>query len=195
MPACTTPELWPVWWVPISASRSSTTIRRRGSRRPSSRATARPRIPAPTTTTSAVAGGGGGLGCGRMKAVILAGGRGSRLGEETSARPKPMVEIGGKPILWHVMKNYSSHGIEDFVICLGYRGYLIKEYFANYFLHTCDVTFDVARGAMEVHESTTEPWRVTLVDTGEDTMTGGRPRRGGAPAGGGAVCVSPHGGG
>jgi len=109
-----------------------------------------------------------------MKAVILAGGLGSRLSEETSVKPKPMVEIGGKPILWHVMKIYSSHGINDFVICLGYRGYLIKEYFANYALHTQDVTFDMQRGSMEVHESTTEPWRVTLVDTGEQTMTGGR---------------------
>src|SRR3954467_10836156 len=112
-----------------------------------------------------------------MKAVILAGGRGSRLSEETATRPKPMVEIGGKPILWHVMKLYSAHGVDDFVICLGYKGYLIKEYFANYALHTSDVTFDMARGSMEVHESTTEPWRVTLVDTGEATQTGGRLRR------------------
>jgi glucose-1-phosphate cytidylyltransferase len=112
-----------------------------------------------------------------MKAVILAGGRGSRLGEETSVRPKPMVEIGGKPILWHVMKLYSRHGVEEFVICLGYKGYLIKEYFANYHLHSCDVTFDVARGSMEVHHSQTEPWRVTLVDTGEETGTGGRLKR------------------
>jgi glucose-1-phosphate cytidylyltransferase len=109
-----------------------------------------------------------------MKAVILAGGLGSRLSEETAARPKPMVEIGGKPILWHIMKIYASHGIEEFVICLGYRGYLIKEYFANYYLHTCDVSFDLANGAMEVHSSATEPWRVTLIDTGEHTMTGGR---------------------
>jgi glucose-1-phosphate cytidylyltransferase len=112
-----------------------------------------------------------------MKAVILAGGLGSRLSEETSVKPKPMVEIGGKPILWHVMKIYSSHGINDFVICLGYRGYVIKEYFANYALHTTDVTFDMQKGSMEVHESSTEPWRVTLVDTGEETMTGGRLRR------------------
>ena len=112
-----------------------------------------------------------------MKAVILAGGRGSRLSEETIDRPKPMVEIGGKPILWHIMKLYSAHGVDDFVICLGYKGYLVKEYFANYALHTSDVTFDMARGAMEVHESTTEPWRVTLVDTGEQTQTGGRLRR------------------
>jgi glucose-1-phosphate cytidylyltransferase len=112
-----------------------------------------------------------------MKAVILAGGLGSRLSEETTVRPKPMVEIGGKPILWHVMKIYSSHGIDEFVICLGYKGYLIKEYFANYALHTSDVTFDMARGEMEVHGSTTEPWRVTLVDTGEESQTGGRLRR------------------
>lgn len=112
-----------------------------------------------------------------MKAVILAGGFGSRLSEETSLRPKPMVEIGGKPILWHIMKIYAAHGIEDFVICLGYKGYLIKEYFANYYLHTCDVSFDLAGGAMEVHRSETEPWTVTLVDTGEATMTGGRLQR------------------
>ena len=109
-----------------------------------------------------------------MKAVILAGGLGSRLSEETALRPKPMVEIGGKPILWHIMKIYSAHGINDFVICLGYRGYMIKEYFANYYLHTCDVSFDVAQGTMEVHRSETEPWRVTLVETGEATQTGGR---------------------
>jgi glucose-1-phosphate cytidylyltransferase len=112
-----------------------------------------------------------------VKAVILAGGLGTRLAEETSVRPKPMVEIGGKPILWHIMKLYSAHGIDDFVVCLGYKGYIIKEFFANYFLHTCDVTFDIARGSMEVHHSTAEPWRVTLVDTGEDTMTGGRIKR------------------
>lgn len=112
-----------------------------------------------------------------MKAVILAGGFGSRLSEETAARPKPMVEIGGKPMLWHIMKLYSVHGIEEFVICLGYKGYMIKEYFANYYLHTCDVSFDLANGSMEVHRSVTEPWRVTLVDTGEQTMTGGRLRR------------------
>ena len=112
-----------------------------------------------------------------MKAVILAGGLGSRLSEETSVRPKPMVEIGGKPILWHIMKIFSAHGIDEFVICLGYRGYMIKEYFANYYLHTCDVTFDLSGGAMEVHRSSAEPWRVTLVDTGESTMTGGRLKR------------------
>jgi glucose-1-phosphate cytidylyltransferase len=109
-----------------------------------------------------------------VKAVILAGGLGSRLSEETALRPKPMVEIGGKPMLWHIMKIYSAHGIDDFVICLGYKGYLIKEYFANYALHTCDVSFDLGGGTMEVHRSNTEPWRVTLVDTGELTMTGGR---------------------
>jgi glucose-1-phosphate cytidylyltransferase len=112
-----------------------------------------------------------------VKAVILAGGLGTRLAEETSVRPKPMVEIGGKPILWHIMKLYSAHGVNDFVVCLGYKGYLIKEFFANYFLHTCDVTFDIAKGSMEVHHSTAEPWRVTLVDTGETTMTGGRIKR------------------
>jgi glucose-1-phosphate cytidylyltransferase len=112
-----------------------------------------------------------------VKAVILAGGLGSRLSEETSARPKPMVEIGGKPILWHIMKIYAAHGVNEFVICLGYRGYVIKEFFANYHLHTCDVSFDLCRGGHEVHRSMTEPWRVTLVDTGEGTMTGGRLRR------------------
>jgi glucose-1-phosphate cytidylyltransferase len=112
-----------------------------------------------------------------MKTVILAGGTGTRLSEETTIRPKPMVEIGGMPILWHIMKIYSAHGLNDFVICLGYRGYMIKEYFANYYLHTCDVTFDVAKGAMEVHQSSAEPWRVTLVDTGTDTQTGGRLKR------------------
>jgi glucose-1-phosphate cytidylyltransferase len=112
-----------------------------------------------------------------VKAVILAGGFGSRLSEETAARPKPMVEIGGRPILWHIMKIYSAHGIDEFVICLGYKGYLIKEFFANYRLHTGDVSFDLARGEMEVHRSSAEPWRVTLVDTGERTMTGGRLRR------------------
>ena len=112
-----------------------------------------------------------------MKAVILAGGRGSRLSEETSVKPKPMVDIGPKPILWHIMKHLSSHGIDDFVICLGYLGYVIKEYFANYALHSSDVTYDMRTGEMEVHASSTEPWRVTLVDTGEDTQTGGRLKR------------------
>lgn len=109
-----------------------------------------------------------------MKCVILAGGLGTRLSEETSVRPKPMVEIGGKPILWHVMKIYSAHGIHDFIICAGYKGYLLKEYFANYFLHMSDVTFDMKHNRMEVHEQYAEPWRVTIVDTGEETMTGGR---------------------
>jgi glucose-1-phosphate cytidylyltransferase len=112
-----------------------------------------------------------------MKCVILAGGLGTRINEETSARPKPMVEIGGKPVLWHVMKIYSSHGIRDFIICTGYRGYVIKEYFANYFLHMSDVTFDMEKNSMEVHEKHAEPWRVTVVDTGENTMTGGRLKR------------------
>lgn len=109
-----------------------------------------------------------------MKAVILAGGLGTRLSEETSLRPKPMVEIGGKPILWHIMKMYSHHGVNDFVICCGYKGYVIKEYFANYFLHMSDVTFDMRENAMHVHEKRAEPWKVTLVDTGDDSMTGGR---------------------
>jgi glucose-1-phosphate cytidylyltransferase len=112
-----------------------------------------------------------------MKAVILAGGLGSRLSEETETRPKPMVEIGSKPILWHIMKIYAAHGITDFVVCLGYKGYVIKEFFANYYLHSCDVTFDLASNAVEVHQSSAEPWRVTLVDTGAETMTGGRLQR------------------
>jgi glucose-1-phosphate cytidylyltransferase len=112
-----------------------------------------------------------------MKAVILAGGLGTRISEETHLKPKPMIEIGGKPILWHVMKIYSSHGVNEFVICCGYKGYLIKEYFANYFLHTSDVTFDIAQNRMEVHQRYAEPWRVTLVDTGDETMTGGRLKR------------------
>ncbi|TGN39970.1 glucose-1-phosphate cytidylyltransferase [Marinobacter confluentis] len=112
-----------------------------------------------------------------MKAVILAGGMGTRLSEETSIRPKPMVEIGGKPILWHIMKMYSMHGVNDFVICCGYKGYVIKEYFANYFLHMSDVTFNMRDNKMEVHNKRAEPWNVTLVDTGEDSMTGGRLRR------------------
>ena len=112
-----------------------------------------------------------------MKAVILAGGLGTRISEETSQRPKPMIEIGGKPILWHIMKIYSSHGVNDFVICCGYKGYVIKEYFANYFLHMSDVTFDIGNNRMEVHQRKAEPWRVTLVDTGESTQTGGRLKR------------------
>ncbi len=112
-----------------------------------------------------------------MKAVILAGGLGTRISEETSVRPKPMIEIGGKPILWHIMKSYSSHGINEFVVCCGYKGYVIKEYFANYFLHMSDVTFDMKSNEMEVHHRKAEPWRVTLVDTGDETMTGGRIKR------------------
>jgi glucose-1-phosphate cytidylyltransferase len=112
-----------------------------------------------------------------MKAVILAGGLGTRLSEETATRPKPMVEIGGRPILWHILKMYSHHGINDFVICCGYKGYLIKEYFANYFLHMSDVTFDMQSNRMEVHQKRAEPWTVTLVDTGDNSMTGGRLRR------------------
>ena len=112
-----------------------------------------------------------------MKVVILAGGLGTRLSEETSLRPKPLVEIGGRPILWHIMKIYSSHGFNQFVICLGYKGYLIKEYFSNYFLHSSDVTFDIAANSVEIHEAKSEPWRVTLIDTGEETMTGGRIKR------------------
>jgi glucose-1-phosphate cytidylyltransferase len=112
-----------------------------------------------------------------MKAVILAGGFGTRISEETALRPKPMVEIGGKPILWHILKSYSHFGIYDFVICLGYKGYVIKEFFANYFLHTADVTFCMENNRMEVHNKTTEPWRVTLVDTGDTTQTGGRLKR------------------
>jgi glucose-1-phosphate cytidylyltransferase len=112
-----------------------------------------------------------------MKAVILAGGLGTRLSEETGMRPKPMVEIGGRPILWHILKIYSQHGINDFVICSGYKGYLIKEYFANYFLHMSDVTFDMGENRMQVHQSVAEPWRVTLVDTGDNTGTGGRLKR------------------
>ena len=109
-----------------------------------------------------------------MKAVILAGGQGTRISEESQFKPKPMVEIGGKPILWHIMKIYSHYGIHDFIICLGYKGYIIKEYFANYFLHMSDVTFDIANNKMEVHQHTAEPWKVTLVNTGDQTMTGGR---------------------
>jgi glucose-1-phosphate cytidylyltransferase len=112
-----------------------------------------------------------------MKAVILAGGLGTRISEESHLKPKPMIEIGGKPILWHIMKTYSYYGINDFVICLGYKGYVIKEYFANYFLHMSDVTFDMGDNSMEVHQKYVEPWRVTLVDTGENTLTGGRLKR------------------
>lgn len=112
-----------------------------------------------------------------MKAVILAGGLGTRISEETHLKPKPMIEIGGKPILWHIMKIYSSHGINDFIVCCGYKGYVIKEYFANYFLHMSDVTFDMSHNKMEVHQKYAESWRVTLVDTGDNTLTGGRLKR------------------
>ncbi|MDA7767470.1 glucose-1-phosphate cytidylyltransferase [Porticoccaceae bacterium] len=112
-----------------------------------------------------------------MKAVILAGGLGTRLSEETTLKPKPMVEVGGMPILWHIMKTYSYHGVNDFIVCLGYKGYVIKEFFANYFLHMSDVTFDMEHNSMEVHQASAEPWRVTLVNTGDSTMTGGRLKR------------------
>ncbi len=112
-----------------------------------------------------------------MKVVILAGGLGTRISEETSIKPKPMVEIGGRPILWHIMKTYSSYGLNDFIICCGYKGYVIKEFFANYFLHTADVTFDMTENRMHTHQSHSEPWKVTLVDTGDETMTGGRIKR------------------
>jgi glucose-1-phosphate cytidylyltransferase len=112
-----------------------------------------------------------------MKAVLLAGGLGTRISEETHLKPKPMIEIGGKPILWHIMKIYSEHGVRDFVVCCGYKGYLIKEYFANYFLHMSDVTIDMTKNEMKVHQQKVEPWKITLVDTGEDTMTGGRLKR------------------
>jgi len=125
-----------------------------------------------------------------MKAVILAGGYGTRIAEETHLRPKPMVEIGGKPVLWHIMKTYSAHGINDFVICCGYKGYMIKEYFANYALHVSDVTFDMRTREMEVHQTSAEPWRVTLVDTGDDTMTGGRLKRVGSYNGNEDFCFT-----
>ena len=112
-----------------------------------------------------------------MKAVLLAGGLGTRISEETHLRPKPMIEIGGKPILWHIMKMYSFYGVNDFVICCGYKGYMIKEFFSNYYLHTSDVTFDIQNNSLEIHEQNSEPWRVTLIDTGESTMTGGRLKR------------------
>jgi glucose-1-phosphate cytidylyltransferase len=112
-----------------------------------------------------------------VKAVILAGGQGTRISEESHLRPKPMIEIGGKPILWHIMKIYSAGGVHDFIICCGYRGYVIKSYFANYFLHVCDVTFDIAQNRIDIHHNQSEPWKVTLVETGEETMTGGRLKR------------------
>jgi glucose-1-phosphate cytidylyltransferase len=125
-----------------------------------------------------------------VKVVILAGGHGTRISEESHLRPKPMIEIGGRPILWHIMKCYSSFGLRDFVICLGYRGYMIKEYFANYFLHMSDVTFDMEKNEMAVHERYAEPWRVTLVDTGENTMTGGRIKRVGRYLEGEDFCLT-----
>ena len=125
-----------------------------------------------------------------MKAVILAGGLGTRISEETQVRPKPMVEIGGKPILWHIMKIYSAHGIDEFIICLGFKGYVIKEYFANYFLHTSDVTFDIAENRMSVHRKHADPWVVTLVDTGDATATGGRLRRVRSYLGDGPFCFT-----
>jgi glucose-1-phosphate cytidylyltransferase len=112
-----------------------------------------------------------------MKAVILAGGLGTRIAEESAAKPKPMIEIGGKPILWHIMKIYSHHGVNDFIICCGYKGYLIKEYFANYLLHTSDITIDISKNSIELHQKKAEPWKVTLIDTGESTQTGGRLKR------------------
>ena len=124
------------------------------------------------------------------KVVILAGGLGTRLAEETTVRPKPMVEIGGRPILWHIMKIYAAHGLTDFVVCLGYRGYMIKEYFANYVLHTADVTVDLATGAIDYHATNGEPWRVTLVETGDGTMTGGRVRRVARYLGGEPFCLT-----
>ena len=125
-----------------------------------------------------------------MKAVILAGGLGTRISEETALRPKPMIEIGGKPVLWHILKIYSHHGINEFIICLGYKGYMVKEYFANYFLHTSDVTFDLARNEIQVHHRHAEPWRVTLVDTGDHTHTGGRLKRVGEFIGDGTFCFT-----
>jgi len=125
-----------------------------------------------------------------MKAVILAGGLGTRLSEETTIRPKPMVELGGKPVLWHIMKIYSHHGINDFIVCLGYKGYMIKEYFANYFLHMSDVTFNLRSNEMKVHHNTSEPWSVTLVDTGDATQTGGRLARVRDHVGDGTFCFT-----
>jgi glucose-1-phosphate cytidylyltransferase len=125
-----------------------------------------------------------------LKVVILAGGLGSRISEESVLRPKPMIEIGGRPILWHIMKIYAAHGLTDFVVCLGYKGYLIKEYFANYFLHMADVTFDLAHNRMEVHQKASEPWKVTLVDTGDDSQTGGRLRRVEKYVAGGPFCFT-----
>jgi len=125
-----------------------------------------------------------------MKVVILAGGLGTRLAEESVIKPKPMVEIGGRPILWHIRKNYSSYGFNEFVICTGYKGYVIKEFFANYYLHTTDVTFDISKGELEIHNNKTEPWKVTLIDTGEETMTGGRLKRISQFVGGQDFCMT-----
>jgi glucose-1-phosphate cytidylyltransferase len=125
-----------------------------------------------------------------VKAVILAGGLGTRISEETHLKPKPMIEIGGKPVLWHIMKTYSTYGINDFIICLGYKGYMIKEYFANYYLHMSDVTFDIQNNSMQVHQNTAEPWKVTLVDTGDETMTGGRLKRVRNHIGDGEFCFT-----
>ncbi|MFC5528938.1 glucose-1-phosphate cytidylyltransferase [Cohnella yongneupensis] len=125
-----------------------------------------------------------------MKAVILAGGFGTRISEETHLMPKPMIQIGGKPILWHIMKTYSFYGINDFIICLGYKGYMIKEYFSNYFLHTSDVTFDLRTNEMTIHKNQAEPWRITLVDTGEETMTGGRLKRAQSHVGNETFCFT-----
>lgn len=125
-----------------------------------------------------------------MKAVILAGGLGTRISEETAVRPKPMVEIGGRPVLWHILKSYSHHGVNEFVVCLGYKGYLIKEYFANYFLHMSDVTIDLGSNRLEVHHKHAEPWRVTLVDTGDATQTGGRLKRVADYLDGGTFCFT-----
>jgi glucose-1-phosphate cytidylyltransferase len=125
-----------------------------------------------------------------MKVVILAGGFGTRISEETHLKPKPMVEVGGRPILWHIMKGYEAAGLTEFIICCGYKGYVIKEYFANYFLHHCDVTFDLASGSMQVHQSKAESWKVTVVDTGESTMTGGRLKRVRGHLGEGTFCFT-----
>ena len=125
-----------------------------------------------------------------MKAVILAGGLGTRISEESNVRPKPMIEIGGRPILWHIMKIYAQHGVNDFIVCCGYRGYVIKEYFANYFLHMSDVTFDMQHNKVEVHSAKAEPWKVTVVDTGDDTMTGGRLKRVRDYVGGEDFCLT-----
>ncbi len=125
-----------------------------------------------------------------MKAVILAGGLGTRISEETHLKPKPMIEIGNKPVLWHIMKMYSAHGINDFIICLGYKGYLIKEYFANYYLHMSDVTFDMRNNSTQIHQNAAEPWTVTLIDTGDNTMTGGRLKRVAAYLGGEDFCFT-----